>query len=282
VPCGVVGELYSGGAGVAIGYLNREALTKEKFIDNPIIPGEKLYRTGDLVQWNNSAQLEFVGRTDHQVKIRGYRVELTEIEKVILSFKGIDKCLVAANRYEHGVIKLCAYVIYHSNYKESDTNLREYLHSKLPEYMVPTALCRLENFPLNNNGKIDRKALPEPTDFVDHTNFKPPSKPEEQILIDIWQALLRVKKIGISDNFFSLGGDSIIAIQVISQLKERGYAAETAHIFQYQTIEELAEHIAVAKPQETQAFEDTIVSDYEAGKLDQSELDDIFADLNIL
>ena len=247
VPIGVAGEMYVGGAGVARGYLNRPELTAQRFISNPFSnnPKARLYKTGDLARYLPNGELEYLGRIDQQVKIRGFRIELGEIEALLAQHPAVWESAVLVREDEPGNKRLVAYVV--SKVKQSPTaaELRRFLKQKLPEYMVPSAFVQLEALPLTANGKVDRRALPVPdTARPELENvFVAPSTPEEKILAAIWTKVLGVEKVGINDNFFALGGDSIRSIQVLSQAKEQGLSFSLAQLFQYQTIHELVQEL---------------------------------------
>ncbi|WP_247655374.1 amino acid adenylation domain-containing protein, partial [Pseudoalteromonas sp. MMG007] len=188
VPLGVAGELYLGGAGLSRGYLNQAILTEEKFVADPFIPGERLFRTGDLVRCMPDGQLEYIGRMDYQVKVRGFRIELGEIEKVLASHQDVDDALVMAHDYGVGDKRLVAYVA--SEKKFTLRDLHELLAVSLPEYMVPSAIVCLSSFPLTANGKIDRLALPFPDMSLMQEHYVAPTTPSEQLLCEIWSSLL--------------------------------------------------------------------------------------------
>ncbi|WP_264523070.1 non-ribosomal peptide synthetase [Flavobacterium sp. N502536] len=238
-PIGVSGELLLGGAGISKGYLNREDLTQEKFIANPFAGAKSavLYRTGDLVRRNALGEIEFLGRVDDQVKIRGYRVELKEISRVIQGYSGIVQSEVLFKEDSTGVKRLVSYLVAEEGYSEAD--LKSYLLGIVPDYMVPQVFVVLDQMPLTSNGKIDRKALPDPTITAGRDYVAPTTKVEED-LVTIWQNLLNVEEVGVTDNFFELGGDSIIVIQVVSRAKKKGYQIQVQDLFDYQTIAELA------------------------------------------
>lgn len=242
-PVGVPGELYIGGPGVARGYLNRPDLTAECFIASPFAHGERLYRTGDLVRWLVDGQLEFIERIDHQVKIRGYRIELGEIENVLSSCPEVKTCTVTVHKDLLGVTRLVGYFVPFGASEPSNDLLRSFLVKRLPEYMVPATFIKIAKIPLTTNGKIDRKALPEPTHFNLETerDYIAPSTEAEKILTGIIGQLLNLAKVSITDNFFEIGGDSILSIQVISRATQAGLNLSTKDIFQYHSIAELAE-----------------------------------------
>ncbi|MDH6351839.1 amino acid adenylation domain-containing protein [Brevibacillus sp. 1238] len=240
LPTGSEGELCIGGVGLARGYWNRPDLTAEKFVDNPFVPGEKMYRTGDLAKWLTDGTIEFLGRIDHQVKIRGHRIELGEIESVLLAHEHITEAVVIAREDQHAGQYLCAYYI--SQQEATPAQLRDYAAQKLPAYMLPSYFVKLDKMPLTPNDKIDRKALPEPdlTANQSQAAYHPPRTETESILVSIWQNVLGIEKIGIRDNFYSLGGDSIQAIQVVARLHSYQLKLETKDLLNYPTIEQVA------------------------------------------
>jgi amino acid adenylation domain-containing protein/non-ribosomal peptide synthase protein (TIGR01720 family) len=239
VPIGVNGELYVGGDGVARGYLNREELTKERFVPNPYKPDERLYRTGDLVRRMANGEMEYLGRIDHQVKIRGHRIELGEIETVLLRHQKVKETTVVARDQTNGSKALCAYIV--AEERLTLAGLREFAKESLPDYMIPAYFVQLDQMPLTSNGKINRLALPEPDmSFALGSSYIAPESIREQLLADIWQGVLGASLISLSENFFALGGDSIKAIQVAARLGASGLKLEIKDLFQYPTIQELA------------------------------------------
>ncbi|MFY0571228.1 non-ribosomal peptide synthase/polyketide synthase [Archangium lansingense] len=271
VPPGVPGELYIGGEGLARGYLGRPALTAERFIPHPFSaqPGARLYRTGDRVRWRGDGQLEFLGRTDEQVKVRGFRIEPGEIEAALLRHPEIREAVVIAREDGPGRKQLVAYVVPTSplplgegrgeGIAPPELNLeavRTWLKHTLPEHMVPSAFVALQSLPLSPNGKVDRKALPAPEDkrTGDTASFVAPRTPVEEKLASIWASVLRREHVGIRDNFFSLGGDSILSLQIIARAHQSGLALTPRQLFQHQTVEELARvvHLASSESQSQQ------------------------------
>ncbi len=251
VPVGTVGEMYVGGRGVARGYLNQAELTAERFIANPYVAGERLYKTGDLARYLAGGELEYLGRADDQVKIRGYRIELGEIEQQLGAMAGVSAAVVLAREDESGRKRLVAYVMPSEYPVEVEqqaalrpsliSGYREGLAASLPDYMVPSAFVILAEMPLTPNGKLDRKALPSPEgEDVQAAVYVAPRNATEQAMCEVWQEVLGLDRIGIEDNFFSLGGDSILSIRIVSMLKGRGVSVEIKDIFQHQTIEQLA------------------------------------------
>lgn len=222
-PVGVPGEIFVGGLALARGYLKRPNLTAERFIPNPYIEqhGERLYRTGDIGFYKPDGNIHYLGRVDHQVKIRGFRVELGEIEAVMAQHPGVQESLVVVRNDALGDRRLAAYVVTSESNQALISELRSHLRSELPEYMVPSSFVLLDRFPLTPNGKIDRRALPDPeTQRQEATTFVPPRRLSEKIVADIWSGILGVEHVGIFDNFFDLGGHSLLATQVISRVRD--------------------------------------------------------------
>ena len=238
-PIGNVGELCVGGEGLALGYLNQEMLTKEKFVKHPLIEGQVMYRTGDLAKWLPDGNIEFVGRKDDQVKIRGYRVELGEIENQLSGIKGVQQSLVLVKNDEKNNKLLVAYLTQEGNLSKKE--IKESLFKKLPDYMIPQLFVLLESFPLNKNGKVDKNALPEPDlSEINNTDYKAPSTAIEIGLSKIWQELLGISKVGIHDNFFALGGHSLLASKMISRIeKDLKMEVDIRAIFKHPTIDGL-------------------------------------------
>ena len=224
VPVGVPGEIYVGGAGLARCYLNRPDLSAERFIPNPFSAtgGERLYKTGDLARYLADGDIEYLGRTDHQVKIRGFRIELGEITAALSAHPAADEAVVIADQDAAGDKRLIAFVIANHEMAASTKELRVYLESKLPDYMVPASIHFVESFPLNNNGKLDQRALRvlanEQIDTVVSLDFA--RTPIEEMLISIWAGTLNISQMSIDDNFFELGGHSLLATQVVSRIRE--------------------------------------------------------------
>jgi len=246
VPIGVAGELHVGGAGLARGYLNRPDLTAEKFIPNPFRSeaGARLYRTGDLARYLPDGNIEFLGRIDDQVKIRGYRIELGEIECVLRQHPTVCETVVLAREDNPGEKRLVGYVV---GADAKVDELRSYLKQKIPAYMVPSIFVCLDAFPLNPNGKVDRKALPAPdqTRPETATTYVAPGTPTEEILAEIWAEVLKLDKVGVHDNFFELGGHSLLAAQVVARLGSTlKLEIPLRLLFEAPTIQDLAQRIA--------------------------------------
>ncbi|PFO64635.1 non-ribosomal peptide synthetase, partial [Bacillus cereus] len=241
-PIGIIGELYVAGDGLARGYLNRPELTAEKFVENPFIPGERMYRTGDLAKWLPDGNIEYIGRIDHQVKIRGYRIEIGEVELQLLKVPSVNEAIVIVREDEVGQKHLCTYFV--AEKQLTVNNLRDVLSQELPAYMIPSYFVQLAHMPLTSNGKIDRKALPEPEQNLQiGTEYVAPQTPVEEILVSIWQTVLGVPQIGVLDNFFDLGGDSIKSIQVSSRLYQAGYRVDMKNLFKYSTVASLSPYV---------------------------------------
>ncbi|WP_173964030.1 non-ribosomal peptide synthetase, partial [Flavobacterium collinsii] len=245
IPIGVVGELCIGGVQVAQGYLNQEELTREKFISSPFVEGDRIYKTGDLARWLPDGNLEFIGRKDNQVKIRGYRIELGEIENVLSFIPEISQCCVLAREDEGGIKRLVAYVV--SQGKLDKIYLQQQLKLSLPEYMIPMIWVELEEMPLTSNGKLDRKALPDPdSSDLSTKEYVAPRTDTEHQLAQIWENLLGVEKVGVHDNFFELGGHSLLATRLVSMIrKELSIEIEIADVFEYTTISTLGVHVSI-------------------------------------
>ncbi|HEY6804760.1 MAG TPA: amino acid adenylation domain-containing protein [Pyrinomonadaceae bacterium] len=241
VPVGVKGELYIGGIGLARGYWNRTDLTAERFIPDPFsnVPGARLYRSGDEARYLPDGNIDYAGRVDHQVKIRGMRIELGEIAAALEQHAAVKEAVVVAREDVPGEKRLVAYV----TGDVGSNDLREYLRERLPDYMVPAAIVRLDQLPLSANGKLDRRALPAPewNKLTQALRFVPPRTNVEATLATIWSDVLRLERVGISDNFFDLGGDSIHSIQVTARAAANGIRLTTRQLFQNQTIAALAQ-----------------------------------------
>ncbi len=250
VPIGASGELYLSGIGLARGYLNRPDLTANTFIPNPFAQDgavgdaqySRLYKTGDVARYLEDGSIEYVGRADFQVKIRGLRIELGEIEARIAAHSAVKEVVVAVCKDEKLSDFLVAYIVAKDEHSLPElTQWQAYLLESLPEYMIPTAFVSLDAMPLSVNGKVDRKALPTPNlAALNRNDFVAPRGEKEQILAEIWQSLLGVEQIGINDNFFAIGGDSIVSLQVVARARDMGLKLEPKDIFRNQTVELLA------------------------------------------
>jgi tyrocidine synthetase-3 len=243
VPFGVPGELYVSGDGVCRGYLKRKELNLNKFMSNPFVPQQKLYRTGDIVWMRADGTVEFLGRIDNQVKIRGFRIELGEIENQILQHDGIKDVVVTARKNEDGDVYLCAYVVAPQEFNV--TELRKYLAGELPDYMIPPFFSQLDRVPLTPNGKVDLKALDAYDPHLDTgIEYEAPGNDTEELITAIWKEVLHLDKIGVHDNFFDVGGHSLNIIRISGKLKKNfGREIPVVSMFRYPTIRSLANHL---------------------------------------
>ncbi|MFO0758293.1 MAG: amino acid adenylation domain-containing protein [Byssovorax sp.] len=241
-PIGVPGELYLAGDGLARGYLRRPELDAERFVERPSIPGERLYRTGDRARWLPDGTLEFLGRLDQQVKIRGYRIEPGEIESTLGLHLGVRRAVVIAREDRPGEKRLVAYVVRAKDASLQASDLRAFLRGRLPDHLIPSAFVMLDGIPLTPNGKVDRRALPPPPEAdlaASERDFEAPRGEVEATLCRIWAEVLRVSRVGVHDNFFEIGGDSILGIQIVARAERAGLHLTPRQLFQHQTIAEL-------------------------------------------
>ncbi|WP_370963939.1 non-ribosomal peptide synthase/polyketide synthase [Amycolatopsis sp. cg9] len=244
VPPGVTGELYVAGAGLARGYLNRAGLTASRFVADPFgAPGTRMYRTGDLLRWTAGGELDYRGRADQQVKIRGFRIELGEVEAALSAHPDVTGAAVLA----HGTGDARRLVAYLTGAVPGTTALREFLARSLPAHMVPAVFVPLEKLPLNANGKLDQRALPEPGARTE-TRYVAPRTDVETTLAAVWSAVLGVDRVGVEDNFFGLGGDSILSIQVVARARQAGLTVSSKDLFRHQTVAELARVVTAGAP----------------------------------
>ncbi|MFE4645650.1 AMP-binding protein, partial [Streptomyces sp. NPDC056730] len=222
VPVGVTGDLYLGGPSVARGYLNRPDLTAQRFVADPFgtDPAERLYRTGDRARYLPDGEIEFAGRADEQMKIRGFRIEPGEIESALRQHPSVARAVVAARQDDGGAPRLVGYAIVRDGHTFAPGELRAHLKGLLPGYMVPSVFMELASLPLNANGKVDRKALPAPDPAAQAgTAYTAPRTPGEEVLAGIWQEVLGVERVGVEDDFFDLGGNSIQILQINSRIR---------------------------------------------------------------
>ena len=262
VPLGGIGELYIAGDGVTAGYLNQPDKTAERFLANPFSHdataglASKMYRTGDLARYWPDGNVEFLGRGDDQVKIRGFRIELGEIEAVLSQHPAVKQAVVLAQEDEHGDKRLVAYVVPHREQPTSPDALRTYLKQHLPDYMVPAALVTLAKIPLTSNGKIDRKALPPPEHAQAQTHaYVAPATPTEEVVASIWAEVLRCDRVSTSDNFFDLGGHSLMATQVVSRIRRSlNIELPLRTLFECPTVASLASQIEKSRRDEAGTF----------------------------
>jgi amino acid adenylation domain-containing protein len=275
VPIGVRGELYVGGAGVGRGYLKRAEITAEKFVPDPFsaVGGERLYRTGDVVRWRSDGELEFIGRVDEQVKVRGFRIELGEIEVALKEHESISDCVVVAQEDETGK-RLVAYVV---SEELSNSELRQYLKERLPEYMVPAVFVSLEHLPLTVNGKVDRKALPAAELSAVREEYVGPRNAVEEELCRIWTEVLKVERVGIEDNFFELGGHSLLATIVVASIEEiLQVEVKLRTLFENPTVAELAETL-LENPDERELIERAAELAAQLNQLSNEEIETLLA-----
>ncbi|GGM17167.1 non-ribosomal peptide synthetase [Streptomyces fumigatiscleroticus] len=239
-PPGVLGELYLGGGGLARGYLRRPGLTAARFTADPFgAPGDRMYRTGDLVRWTTDGELEFVGRVDQQVKVRGFRIELGEVEEALRRCTGVAEA-AASVRDGDGHRRLAGYVVPAPGARVEPEAVRRELGRTLPDYMVPSAVVVLDALPLSPNGKVDRGRLPDPAPAEPAARHVAPRTATERTLAAIWADVLHVERVGVDDNFFALGGDSILSIQVVARARQAGLTITSRDLYRHQTVAALA------------------------------------------
>jgi amino acid adenylation domain-containing protein len=245
VPVGVSGELHIGGVGLARGYFNRPELTREKFINNPFGSG-RLYKTGDLARYLSDGNIEYLGRIDHQVKIRGFRIELGEIEALLSQHDDVQLCCIIVREDTPSNERLVAYVVPQKDVTLTTGELRQFLTDKLPGFMVPAAFVILESLPLTPNGKVDRRALPAPDLQQELSDYVMPNTEVERIMAGIWQKALAIEKVGIYNNFFDLGGNSLLIVKINQELQEElGLEVSIVDMFNYQTISSLSHYLNI-------------------------------------
>ncbi|OOM73736.1 gramicidin S synthase 2 [Clostridium puniceum] len=263
LPIGVPGELCVGGAGVARGYLKRPELTAEKFVENPYIKGERIYRSGDLVKMLSNGEMEYIGRIDHQIKIRGFRVEISEIENKLINHIDIKDAVVIAKDDLTGTKYVCAYIT--ADKKFTIKELKEYLSQDLPYYMIPSYFVQIDKMPINANGKIDRRLLPEPEEnAILDSSYEAPRNMTEEELAFIWEEVLGKEHIGINDNYFDLGGHSLKAAVIVAKIKKRlCVEIKVRDLFENHTISALSkiikkldtkEYIEISKAEEKEYY----------------------------
>ncbi|MDO5498450.1 MAG: AMP-binding protein [Propionibacteriaceae bacterium] len=245
VPTGAVGELYLAGDGAARGYDGRAGLTAERFVANPFGDGDRLYRTGDLVRWRPDGLIQFVGRADGQVKIRGFRIEPGEIEAALAACPGVAQAAVAVLETPSGSRVLAGYLTESASGSVSLPSVAEGLRDTLPAYMVPSSLQVLDALPLNDNGKVDRRRLPQPdweAILADH--YRAPETPTEELVAEIWSRVLNLPRVGRDDNFFEVGGDSVKSVQIVGEVREAlDLSVPTRALFDNQTLHAYARAI---------------------------------------
>lgn len=241
MPIGVVGELYIAGDGLARGYVNNKELTDEKFVDNPFTPGKKMYKTGDLCKFMAKGDIEYIGRIDFQIKIRGFRIEIGEIEARIKDFEGVKESVVVVNTDEKtGIKNLCAY--FTAKAQVDIKQLKKFLGQKMPSYMVPSYYMQLDKMPLSANGKLDRKQLPK-IEQTEEVTIVPPQTEEQKILAETFKSILQLKEIGINQDIFELGADSLKIIGALTNLLKYDWKIGVQDFYKYPTIQLLSEKI---------------------------------------
>ncbi|HEX4912779.1 MAG TPA: phosphopantetheine-binding protein, partial [Vicinamibacterales bacterium] len=258
-PVGVLGELYIGGAGVAQGYHGRPELTAEKFVPDGFsgVAGARLYRTGDVARWLADGRLQCMGRIDHQVKVRGFRIELGEIETALAAQPGIRQAVVTVHPDASGEQRLIAYAVHDGNEPPVVSDLRTALKDRLPDYMIPSIFQFVEAFPLTPNGKIDRKALPAPDGARPRLDsaYIVPRNALEQSIAAVWQDVLGVETVGVLDNFFDLGGHSLLLVKAHGKLRDIApRPISILDLFRYPTIDALSKHFSQAPAAENAAL----------------------------
>ncbi|HEY7220169.1 MAG TPA: non-ribosomal peptide synthetase, partial [Candidatus Binatia bacterium] len=259
LPVGVPGEIYVGGDGVARGYLSRDELTRQKFLQNPYKPEERMYRSGDLAKLLPNGEMVYLGRIDDQVQIRGFRVELGAIQSCLLTHTSVAEAVVVATNLQSSAIEIVAYIVQRADI--TVTALREHLAQTLPDYMMPSTFVFLEALPLTPNGKVDRRALPVPDgerpDLKE--TFVAPNTLTEKKLAAIWSEILHVEPVGIHDNFFEIGGHSLLIVQVQRRLCEiLGHDVSVVDLFKHPTISSFASFLNQNKiePSQVNAIEE--------------------------
>jgi amino acid adenylation domain-containing protein len=244
---GESGEIYTAGDGVARGYLNNPVETAEKFLPDPFTSNstERMYRTGDLARWTEDGNVEFLGRIDNQVKILGHRIEPGEIETVLIMHPDVKHVSVVAQTDENGTKRLIAYYVCSSETGPSPRELRQFLQGKLPQYMVPSLFVALESLPLSTNGKVDRSALPAPVfGATDGVSAETPTNEIDKTVLELWRRVLRVERVGLDDNFFDIGGDSLLLVAVHSNLQKLlKMEIPVTDLFEYTTVRTLGKHL---------------------------------------
>ncbi len=258
VPLGVTGDLYIGGHGLALGYLSRPELTAERFVVSPFDSNKVIYKTGDLARYRADGNIEFLGRSDQQVKVRGYRIETGEVEAALAEHPSVRQAVVVARTEKSSDARLVAYVVPADGQKEADANqLRAFLRQSLPDYMIPSAFVSLECLPMTPNGKVDRKGLPMIDRLAQRAEYVAPRTPDEETIATICAEVLGLEQVGIHDNFFDLGGNSLIATRLIFQLQEHFHVRlPLVRLFEEPTVAGLAEAIveAQASPAAEESF----------------------------
>ncbi|KAA8879752.1 amino acid adenylation domain-containing protein, partial [Nocardia colli] len=261
VPVGVAGELYISGIQLARGYHARAGLSADRFVANPYVAGARMYRTGDVVRWTRTGEVEYVGRSDFQVKVRGFRIELGEIDAALAAHENVDFAVTVGHKSSAGATSLVAYVVAVHGRSIDVAALTAHVEDRLPAYMVPSAIMVIDRVPLTPVGKLDRKALPEPV-FATEVVFRAPRTPVEQTIAEVFAEVLGVERVGVDDSFFALGGDSIVSIQLVSRAKARGVVFTPRHVFEQRTVAGLA---AVAETADAAAASAVVLAELPGG-----------------
>jgi amino acid adenylation domain-containing protein len=247
-PLGVPGELLIGGDGVTLGYLNRAELTEERFIADPILPSGRAYRTGDVVRLLASGDLQYLRRNDNQVKLRGYRIELGEIETTLARHDAVKQAVALVREDRPGDARLVAYLVKSEGAMATDSELRRHLRGFLPDYMVPQHFVEIREFPLTPNGKIDRKALPAPFATVETETYEEPTTPAERLVADVWKEVLGAPRVSLGDNFFGIGGHSLLSLRVIAEIEARTGARLSPRVLLLNNLLQVAAQLAPMLP----------------------------------
>lgn len=260
VPVGMPGELHIGGEGVTRGYWNRPELTAERFIADPFSKDQnaRLYKTGDLARYRPDGNLEYLNRLDNQVKVRGFRIELGEIETALGEVEATKQAVVIAREISPGDTRLIAYIVPVAGKTVTPTELRAHLRTKLPEYMIPQHFVELDKLPLTPAGKIDRKGLPSPFRIEGgaEVEYVAPRNETEQLLASIWQGVLRVERVSAHDNFFEIGGHSLLCMQVIERIRKETGVRLSPRVILLNTLSQIAEALPVSlSPKESEGKE---------------------------
>ncbi|HEX4487720.1 MAG TPA: non-ribosomal peptide synthetase, partial [Terriglobales bacterium] len=249
-PIGVPGELCIAGDGVARGYFNRPELTQDRFVPDPFRPGSRMYKTGDLARYLKDGTIDFLGRLDHQVKLRGYRIELGEIESVLVKHPNIAQAVVTVREDEPGDQRLVAYLVTKSGDTPQRAQLRAFAADKLPDYMIPSRFVELASLPLTANGKIDRKALPQPEAESAAVRTKsepvPTASSAENVLLKIFSDVLKIESVTPTDSLLDLGADSIQIFQIATRANRAGFNFTPREILQQRTVEKLCQTTTLA------------------------------------
>lgn len=245
VPPGTTGEMYVAGAGLARGYLGRPDLTSDRFPADPYgAPGTRMYRTGDLARWTEEGALDYIGRADHQIKIRGFRIELGEIEAVLSRHDAVAQVAVIMREDQPGDKRLVAYIVTTEEDRFDTENLRHFASASLPDYMVPAAYVQIDTMPLTANGKLDQKSLPAPQLHIQQTDGRGPRNPKEEVLCHLFEEVLDLPKISIDDRFFDIGGHSLLAVRLISRIRDAlGVKLSIGTLFEAPNVASLAEKL---------------------------------------